>query len=56
MEVKELETVKKEESGTRILCIGKIHKGRKTMLLAFPVKGGNEHVAISQGRKEEGKA
>jgi uncharacterized DUF497 family protein len=40
----------------RILCIGKIHKGRKTMIIAFPQKGENEHVSVSQSREEEGKA
>ena len=56
MELKELEIVKKDEAGKRILCIGKIHKGRKTMIFAFPRKGGNEHVTVSQGREKEGKA
>ena len=55
MELKESEMVKKDEAGKRILCIGKIHKGRKTMIFAFLRKGGNEDVAISQGREEEGK-
>lgn len=52
-------------AGKRILCVGKIHKGRKTMIFAFlpvparqtgPRKGGNEDVTVSQGREEEGKA
>ena len=56
MEWKELEMVKKDEPGKRILCIGKIHKGKKTMIIAFPEKGENEHVAVSQSGEEEGKA
>ncbi len=56
MELKELERVKRDETGKRILCIGKIHKGRKTMIFAFPRKGGNEDVTVSQGREEKGKA
>ena len=56
MELKESERVKKDEAGKRILCIGKTHKGRKTMIFAFPRKGGNEDVTVSQGREEKGKA
>ena len=56
MNLKEMEMVKTDEAGKRILCIGKIHKGRKTMIFAFPRKGGNEDVTVSQGREEEGKA
>ena len=56
MEWKESEMVKKDEARKRILCIGKIHKGKKTMIFAFPRKGGNEDVTVSQGREEEGKA
>jgi len=56
MEWKESEMVKKDEPGKRILCIGKIHRGKKTMIIAFPEKGENEHVAVSQSREEEGKA
>ena len=56
MELKELEIVKKDEAEKRILCIGKIHKGKRTMIFAFPRKGGNEHVTVSQGREKEGKA
>lgn len=56
MELKESERVRKDEAGKRILCIGKIHKGRKTMIFACPRKGGDEDVAVSQGREEEGKA
>ncbi len=56
MELKESEMVKKDEAGKRILCIGKIHKGRKTMIFAFPRKGGNEDVTVSQGREKEGEA
>ena len=56
MELKELERVKEDKAGKRILCIGRIHKGKKTMIFAFPRKGGNEDVTVSQGRKEEGKA
>jgi len=41
MEWKESEMVKKDEAEKRILCIGKIHKGKKTMIFAFPRKGGN---------------
>ena len=55
MELNESEMVKKDEAGKRILCIGKIHKGKKTMIFAFPQKGGDEHVAVSQSREEEGK-
>jgi hypothetical protein len=36
----------------RILCIGKIHKGKMTMVIAFPQKGENDHV--SQSREEKG--
>ena len=56
MELKESERIRKDEAGKRILCIGKIYKGRKTMIFAFPRKGGNEDVTVSQGREEEGKA
>jgi hypothetical protein len=49
------ESVKEEKPVTRILCIGKIRKGEKTMIIAFPLKGGNEHVTVSQSREEEGK-
>jgi len=65
MELKELEMVKKDEAGKRILCIGKIYKGKKTMIFAFlpmparqtgPRKGGDEDVTVSQGNKEKGKA
>lgn len=49
------ESVKEEKTATRILCIGKIRKGIKTMIIAFPQKGGNEHVTVSQSREEEGK-
>ena len=54
---------------SRILCIGRIHRGRMTMVAAFPRKGterdgkqirkdqgGQDHVTVSQGREEEGKA
>ncbi len=54
MELKESEMVKKDEAGKRILCIGKIHKGKRTMIIAFPREGGNEDVTISQGREKEG--
>ncbi len=65
MELKESEKVKMDETGKRILCIGRIHKGKKTMIFAFlpvparqtgPQKGGDEDVTVSQGREEEGKA
>ncbi len=49
------ESVRNEKPVTRILCIGKIRKGKKTMIIAFPQKVGNEHVTVSQGREEEGK-
>ncbi|MFZ3116380.1 MAG: hypothetical protein WA133_07235 [Syntrophales bacterium] len=49
------EAVRKETPVTRILCIGKIRKGKKTMIITFPQKGGNEHVTVSQSREEEGK-
>ena len=49
------ESVRKEKPTKRILCIGKIRKGKKTMIIAFPQKGGNGHVTISQSREEEGK-
>lgn len=49
------ESVRKETPGTRILCIGNIRKGIKTMIIAFSQKGGNGHVTISQSREEEGK-
>ena len=49
------ESVSEEKPVKRILCIGKIRKGKKTMIIAFPQKGGNEHVTISQSREEEGK-
>ena len=49
------ESVSEEKPTTRILCIGKISKGIKTMIIAFPQKGGNEHVTVSPSREEEGK-
>jgi len=49
------ESVSEEKPTKRILCIGKIRKGKKTMIIAFPQKGGNEHVTVSQSREEEGK-
>ncbi len=49
------EAVRKETPVTRILCIGNIRKGKKTMIITFPQKGGNEHVTVSQSREEEGK-
>ena len=49
------ESVSKEKPTKRILCIGKIRTGKKTMIIAFPLKGGNEHVTVSQSREEEGK-
>ena len=49
------ESVRKEKPTKRILCIGEIRKGKKTMIIAFPQKGGNEHVTVSQSREEEGK-
>lgn len=55
MELNESVRVKEDEAEKRILCIGKIHKGKKTMIFAFPQKGGDEHVAVSQSRAEEGK-
>jgi uncharacterized DUF497 family protein len=41
-----------ETNTKRIICIGKIHKGKKTMIIAFPQKGLNSH-AVSQRRDEE---
>jgi hypothetical protein len=54
---------------SRILCIGRIHRGRMTMITAFPRQGtegdgkqirkdqgGQDHVTVSQGREEERKA
>jgi len=52
MEWKESEMVKKDEAGKRILCIGKIHKGKKTMIFAFPRK---EETKMSQFHKAERK-
>ncbi len=49
------ESVSKEKPVKRILCVGKIRKGKRTMIIAFPQKGGNEHVTVSQSREEEGK-
>lgn len=49
------ESVSEEKPAKRILCIGKIRKGIKTMIIAFPQKGGNEHVTVPQSREEEGK-
>jgi hypothetical protein len=48
-------SVSKERPTKRLLCIGKIRKGIKTMIIAFPQKGGNEHVTVSQSREKEGK-
>ena len=52
----------------RMLCIGRIHRGRMTMIAAFPRqgaeaegntirkdRGGRHHSSVSQGGKEEGK-
>lgn len=60
--------VARETSKPRILCIGRIHRGRMTMVTAFPRKGtgrdekqirmdqgGQDHVTVSQGREEERK-
>ncbi|MBN1382569.1 MAG: hypothetical protein JXA41_12910 [Deltaproteobacteria bacterium] len=55
MDTKEVEKVK-AESGMRILCIGRIHKGRKTMILAFPRKGEKDHDTVSQSGEKEGEA
>ena len=52
----EVEKVNEIEPKKRILCVGKIIKGRMTMVIAFHRKGGNEHVTVSQSREEEGKA
>ena len=49
------ESVRNEKPVTRILSIGKIRKGKKTMIITFPQKGGNEHVTVTQSREEEGK-
>ena len=48
------ESVSEDKPIIRILCIGKIRKGKKTMIIAFPQKGGNEHVTVSPSR-EDGK-
>ena len=63
-----LADVAREQSKPRILCIGRIHRGRITMVTAFPRKrteedrkqirkdqGGQHHVTISQDREEERK-
>ena len=46
------ESVSEEKPTKRILCIRKIRKGIKTMIIAFPQKGGNEHVTVSQSRED----
>ena len=53
MELKELEMVKKDEAGKRILCIGKIHKGKRTMIFAFPRKVGNEDFPSICGKDKD---
>ena len=60
--------VARESSKPRILCIGRIYRGRMTMVTEFPRKrakgdgkqirkdqGGKDHVTVSQGREEERK-
>jgi hypothetical protein len=46
------ESVSEDKQTIRILCIGKIRKGIKTMIIAFPQKGGNAHVTVSQSRED----
>lgn len=63
-----LSGVAEAPSSPTILCIGRIHRGRMTMVTAFPRKGtgedrkqirrdqgGQDHVTVSQGREEERK-
>ena len=63
-----LADIAREPSKPRILCIGRIHRGRMTIVTAFPRKGtgedrkqirrdqgGQDHVTVSQGREEERK-
>ncbi|MFZ3115902.1 MAG: hypothetical protein WA133_05995 [Syntrophales bacterium] len=50
-----METLDKEKADEttptkRILCIGKITKGRMTMAIAFHKKGGTNHVPVSRRR------
>jgi hypothetical protein len=43
-----------EKPGLRIFCVGKIHKGKKTMIIAFPSERRKNHAAIPQGTEEKG--
>ncbi len=42
-------------AGLRILCVGRIHRGVKTMIIAFPERR-KDHAAIPQGTEEKGEA
>jgi hypothetical protein len=47
MDAKEPVIIQEEDAakGKRILCVGRIHKGKKTMIIAFPQKGERNHAA-----------
>ncbi len=55
METQDKEKADEAKPTKRILCIGKITKGRMTMVIAFHKKGGTNHVPVSQSGEEEGK-
>ncbi len=55
METQEKDAAPEASPKKRILCIGKITKGRMTMVIAFHRKGGTSHVPVSQSGEEEGK-
>jgi len=57
MDSKKPAIIHNEDSGKgkRILCVGRIHKGKKTMIIAFPRNGDREH-AVSENRKKDEEA
>ena len=48
------DAINMEKPGLRIFCIGRIHKGKKTMIIAFPLERRKDHAAIPQGTEEKG--
>ena len=50
----ERDAIHTEKPGLRIFCIGRIHKGKRTIIIAFPLERRKDHAAISQGTEEKG--
>jgi hypothetical protein len=42
-----------EQPVKRLLCIGKIRRGVKTMVIAFPRQGGNARDTVSPGSEND---